>query len=201
MAEQIPHAEQAPFERCAGHLALDFANAMSARQTASPIDLLPSYAELLAFARQCELASPAQLRRLEKRAGLDPAAARAARREAIDLREALYRIFVAVAEERPVEADDLGVFNRALARMRMGRDFEWEWTAGADALDCLLAPIVRAALALLTSSEERHRVRVCAASDCVWLFLDTSKNRSRRWCDMKQCGNRNKVRRFYERQR
>jgi predicted RNA-binding Zn ribbon-like protein len=201
MAEQIPHAEQAPFDRCAGHLALDCANAMSARQTASPIDLLPSYAELLAFARQCELASPAQLRRLEKRAALDPAAARAARREAVDLREALYRMFVAVAEERPVEADDLGVFNRALARMRMGRDFEWEWTAGADALDGLLAPIVRAALALLTSREERHRVRVCAASDCVWLFLDTSKNRSRRWCDMKQCGNRNKVRRFYERQR
>ena len=200
MAEQIPHAEQAPFDRCSGHLALDFANAVSGRHSASPVDLLPSYAELLAFARQCEVAPSAQLRRLEKRAALDPGAARAARREAVDLREALYRMFAAVAEERTVEADDLSVLNRALARMRLGRDFEWEWSAGPDALDSLLAPIVRAALALVTG-DLRHRVRVCAASDCVWLFLDTSKNRSRRWCDMKQCGNRNKVRRFYERQK
>lgn len=200
MAEQIPHSEQAAFDRCSGHLALDFANAVSGRHTASPIDRLPSYAEVLAFARQCELMPPAQLRRLEKRAALDPAGARAARREAVDLREALYRMFAAVAEERPIDAEDLGVFNRALARMRLGRDFEWEWTAGPDALDSLLAPIVRAALALFTG-DLRQRVRVCAASDCVWLFLDTSKNRSRRWCDMKQCGNRNKVRRFYERQK
>ena len=42
-------------------------------------------------------------------------------------------------------------------------------------------------------------VRECGASDCAWLFLDTSKNHHRRWCDMTRCGNRAKVRRFYAR--
>jgi predicted RNA-binding Zn ribbon-like protein len=200
MTEPTSPAEAKPFDRCAGHLALDFANAVSERHTTSPIDLLPSYAELLAFARQCELAPPAQLRRLERRAALDRSSAEAARAVAVQLRDALYRVFACVAEERPVDPGDLAVFNAALGRMRIGRDLDWEWAAGPDALDSLLGPVVRSALDLLRSSE-RERVRICAAEDCVWLFLDTSKNRSRRWCDMKQCGNRDKVRRFYRRQR
>lgn len=200
MAEPVSDAEPKPFDRCAGHLALDFANAVSERHTSAPIELLPTYARLLAFARQCELASPAQLRRLERRAAREPDAAEAARRDAVELREALYRMLAALAEGRTPAAADLVVFNRALGRMRLGRDLEWEWAAGPDALDAVLAPIARSALDLLRSPE-RDRIRLCAAEDCVWLFLDTSRNRSRRWCDMKQCGNRNKVRRFYRRQR
>lgn len=188
------------FDRCAGHLALDFANAVSDRHTSSPIDRIPTYAALLSFARQCELAPPAQLRRLERRAAADRDAAAAVRDQAASLRDALYRLFAAIASERAVDPADLAVFNRALDRMRLGRDLEWEWAAGSDALDAMLGPIVRAALDLLRSPE-RGRIRLCDADDCVWLFLDTSKNRSRRWCDMKQCGNRNKVRRFYQHQR
>jgi predicted RNA-binding Zn ribbon-like protein len=52
---------------------------------------------------------------------------------------------------------------------------------------------------ILTSPEESARVRQCADDECGWFFLDTSRNRTRRWCSMKVCGNRNKVRRFYER--
>ncbi|HWM86591.1 MAG TPA: ABATE domain-containing protein, partial [Kofleriaceae bacterium] len=187
MAEPIsPHASH-QFDRCAGHLALDFANALGSRHTDSPIEYLPTYAALVGFARQCELLPSAQLNRLEKRVALDPAAAEVARREAVELREALYRMFAALAERRAVAPADLDVLNRAVARLRVGRDLEWEWAA-PDALDCLLGPIVRAALELVMSPE-RERIRICAASDCVWVFLDTSKNRSRRWCDMKQCGN------------
>jgi predicted RNA-binding Zn ribbon-like protein len=199
MPEPLSDAPPEPFDRCAGHLALDFANAVSQRHTASPIDRLPSYDRLLAFARQCDLAAPAHLRRLERRAARDPSAAEAARRTAVELREALYRLFAAVAQRRDPAAPDLSVFNRALARIRLGRDLDWEW-ADPDALDSLLAPITRAALDLLRS-DLRERIRICAADDCVWLFLDTSRNRTRRWCDMKQCGNRAKVRRFYRRQR
>ena len=50
-----------------------------------------------------------------------------------------------------------------------------------------------------TEPAERARVRICEAPDCEWLFYDTSKNRSRRWCDMRQCGNRMKARRHYRR--
>lgn len=200
MTEPTFSVEAKSFDRCAGHLALDFANAVSGRHTSAPVDLLPTYAELLAFARQCRLAPPAQLKRLERRAAADRHAAEAARVDAVALREALYKIFAAVADGRAADAADLAVFNATLARMRIGRDLDWEWAAGPEALDAMLGPIARSALDLLRSGE-RERVRMCAADECVWLFLDTSKNRSRRWCDMRQCGNRNKVRRFYERQR
>jgi len=200
VSEPVAPDLPATFDRCAGHLALDFANAVGARHTSAPVDYLPTYARLVAFARQCELLPAAQLRRLERHAALEPAAAAAVLREAAGLREALYRLFAGAALGRAPEAGDLAALNRAVGRMRVGRAFEWEWAPGPDALDAMLAPIVRAALELLMSGE-RDRVRICAADDCVWLFLDTSKNRTRRWCDMKQCGNRNKVRRFYERQR
>jgi predicted RNA-binding Zn ribbon-like protein len=200
MADPISRVDPGPFDRCAGHLALDFADAVSGRHTGQPADLLPTYAELIAFARQCELAPPAQLRRLERRAMRDRAAAEAVRARAVELREALYRMFTALAGRRAIDAADLAIFNRALARMRIGRDLEWEWAAGPDALDSVLGPIVRAALDLLQSSE-RERIRACDARECRWLFLDSSRNRSRRWCDMKVCGNRDKVRRFHERHR
>ena len=58
-------------------------------------------------------------------------------------------------------------------------------------------PVVRAAVDLLTT-DVLERVRVCADDSCAWLFVDTTRNRTRRWCDMKVCGNRNKVRRFRE---
>jgi predicted RNA-binding Zn ribbon-like protein len=187
------------FDRCAGHVALDFANAVGSRHTDAPIDHLPSYRQLLDFARQCELLPAAQLARMARQAAEDPAGAAAALRRAVELREALYRLFAGAARGRSPEAGDLALLNRAVGRMQIGRDFEWQWAAGPDALDAMLGPIVRAALELLMS-KRRERVRVCAADDCVWVFLDTSKNRSRRWCDMKQCGNRNKVRRFHRRQ-
>jgi predicted RNA-binding Zn ribbon-like protein len=187
------------FDRCAGHVALDFANAMGGRHTDAPVDYLPSYRQLLEFARQCELLPAAQLAHLARRAAEDPAGAAAALRRAVELRETLYRLFAATARGRMPDAGDLALLNRAVGRMQIGRDFEWQWAAGPDSLDAMLGPIVRAALDLLMS-KRRERVRVCAADDCVWVFLDTSKNRSRRWCDMKQCGNRNKVRRFHRRQ-
>lgn len=188
------------FDRCAGHVALDFANAVGERHTDAPIDYLPSYGHLLAFAGQCELLSQAQLRRLARRAAGDAAGAAAALRRAVELREALYRLFAGAADGLAPAHDDLAVLNRAVGRLAIDRDYRWQWAAGPDALDAMLGPIVRAALELLMS-ERRELVRVCAADDCIWVFLDTSKNRSRRWCDMKQCGNRVKVRRFYRRPR
>jgi len=66
-----------------------------------------------------------------------------------------------------------------------------------EGLDAMLVPIVRAAVDLLTS-DAMSRVGRCADETCAWLFLDTTRSGTRRWCDMKSCGNRNKVRRFRE---
>src|SRR3989442_8269959 len=65
----------------------------------------------------------------------------------------------------------------------------------------LIWPIARSAADLLTSDEQRQLVRECGAPDCLWLFLDTTKNRSRQWCSMQSCGNREKARRHYQRLR
>jgi predicted RNA-binding Zn ribbon-like protein len=102
-------------------------------------------------------------------------------------------------------AADLAAFNaelaRSLARSRIvltAEGFAWDWTDGGDALDQMLWPVVRDASDLLTS-EELDRVGQCADDRCGWLFLDSSRNRSRRWCSMEDCGNRAKARRHYQR--
>jgi predicted RNA-binding Zn ribbon-like protein len=73
---------------------------------------------------------------------------------------------------------------------------EWRFEPMTSSLSAMLRPIARAAADLLTSSD-LALVRTCASPTCQWFFLDTSKNHHRRWCSMKQCGNRAKVRRFY----
>jgi predicted RNA-binding Zn ribbon-like protein len=64
----------------------------------------------------------------------------------------------------------------------------------------MLWPIVGSAAELL-ASDNLPLVRACSSKTCQWFFLDTSKNHRRRWCSMKLCGNRAKVRKFYARQR
>ena len=120
------------------------------------------------------------------------------------MREAIFEVFAARARGAPPPAGALRTLNKelptALARLRLvagGGGYRTEWE-DKDALDRMLWPVVRSVAELLTS-DDLDRVRECAADNCAWLFLDRSKNRSRRWCDMAVCGNRAKVRRFRER--
>src|SRR6266498_2266978 len=171
------------FDRTGDHLALDFANTVSSRHTDQPIERLPDYHALVSFARQTRIVSAAQAARLDAWAEAEPDTAARVRDDAILLREALHRLFNAVAESRPPAAADLEALNERIVRLRLGPDLGWHWDDPA-APDALLAPVVRAAVELATSAE-RERVRICGADDCLWIFLDTSKNRTRRWCDMK----------------
>lgn len=81
------------------------------------------------------------------------------------------------------------------------REVRYRWAFEGRNLDAPLWPISRSAADLLTSDSDLHKVRQCGGSDCNWLFLDTSKNRTRQWCSMQSCGNREKARRHYQRQR
>jgi predicted RNA-binding Zn ribbon-like protein len=76
----------------------------------------------------------------------------------------------------------------------VGSGFTWDWTDG-NTLDAPLWAVARDAGNLLTS-ESLQRLRECDGDVCGWLFLDLTKNGSRRWCDMRGCGNRAKVRRY-----
>jgi predicted RNA-binding Zn ribbon-like protein len=189
------------FDLSGDHPALDFANTLSERPSDAPIDRLPDYPALLAFAGQAGLLPAATVRSLARRAAASPEQAAAAVADARLLREAIYRIFAAVAGDQAPATADLEIFNRHLARLEVRSDLELGWCCSAGELDRPLGPIVVAALDLLTGAERRRNVRLCESDRCRWLFYDRSKNHSRRWCDMKQCGNRMKARRFYQKHR
>ena len=191
-------SERWKFDLCGGHVALDLANTVGWRHTDRPIDHLQTYDELVEFGGQTRLYSRARQIQLRAWAARTPAAARRVFRRAIALREALYRMFASQARRTAPTVEDLAIFNRELSRMHLDPRYTWRWHAGDDAADAILGTIARAAADLLTSPR-RGNVRLCAADDCIWVFLDSSKNGSRRWCDMNQCGNRAKARRFYDR--
>ena len=197
------------FDLTGGHLALDLANTISRREDpARCAEHLSSYQDLLSFAAQDTILSPSERKALTSLAVGNPMTAERVFRKAIALREAIYRVFTAVALKKPVPEEDVQRLTQgaleAVGHRRLGRvpgGYRWEWNAeGKNSLERVLWPIATAAVDLLTS-DELKRVRWCEAPDCQWLFLDHSRNRSRRWCDMTSCGNRAKARRHYERER
>ncbi len=199
-----PHPD---FQLVAGHPALDFVNTVDWRwDPRRRKDLLDGFADLVGWARQVEIVTAAEARALTAAATRDPRSASRALQRSRRLREALGRIFEAAGKDARPAPRDLRLLNAflgaALRRRRLelrGSRYEWSWE-GSDItpLDAFLAPIVLAAAELLTSPQ-RLKIRACAAEDCGWLFLDTSRSGRRRWCTMESCGNRAKARRFHAR--
>jgi predicted RNA-binding Zn ribbon-like protein len=195
------------FQIIAGALCLDLINTLDSRAVPeNQKELVPSYAELIDWAVQSGALPAVQGKVLVQAAGTHPREAADVYARAIELRECLYRIFTAVVENQKVQADDLCVFNvylgDALRHTELHtaqKGFRLGWAQDSLQLDSVLWPIVRSASELLTS-DDLKRVRECGAGTCRWLFVDHSKNHSRRWCDMKVCGNRIKARKFYRRQ-
>jgi predicted RNA-binding Zn ribbon-like protein len=190
------------FELTGGCLCLNLANTVDERRTSSPRELLASYTDLLDWGRQSGALPARDADRLAARARSRRAEAARALLRARSVREAIFAVFSAVAHRTRPSNGSLADLNRALARVLPKRQLvycangsEWAWRANA-ALE--LARVVWPALAsaadLLTSADV-SRVRECAGVGCGWLFLDRSKSRTRRWCDMTVCGNRAKVRR------
>lgn len=189
-----------------GPACLEFANTSRWHASDQPQETLHAYADVVAWAQQSNLLTSSRAKALLRAAEDNPAKAARVLKRAIDLREALYRIFVAVIEKRTPSEADLSEVNAVLSTLSHGarvdriRDgFAWDWNVDEDQLDSILWPIALSAAELLTS-DDLERVGQCADDrGCGWLFLDTSKNRSRRWCDINDCGNRAKQRRHYQR--
>ncbi len=203
-----PGATEPRFEFSGGALCLDFVNTLNGRKLALLRDDLRSYSDLISWARQAGVLHPSDVRELESASQHFSSRANSALNKARDLRETIYRIFSAIAAEKRPADDDLKSINdvlvEALRHSRIvrrdgGYSRSWSEPRGAD-LESPLWPVAHSAAELLTSPDI-HRVRECASETCAWLFLDKSKNRTRRWCDMKVCGNREKARRHYERAR
>jgi predicted RNA-binding Zn ribbon-like protein len=190
-----------------GSLALDFVNTTSRRESEAPKERLHAYGDLITWCARKELFGRTEAERLRAAAAQQPEAAAAVHARAVALREALYRIFSAVAAGREAAPTDMELLNGILRegigrrQLRPGTNsYCWAWVEAPDGLDWMLWPIAYSAAELLTSTQI-ERVKECDAEDCDWLFLDVSRNRSRRWCDMKDCGNRAKARRHYHKRR
>lgn len=173
------------FKFLGGHPALDFINTVGGRTHTGATrytvdrDRLETPRDLDEWIAEAKLAK-----------------ARVSLERAIELREALYRVFKAVIESRRPETRDVALLNAALPAQKL----TFNGGAASFTADDALGAIARSAAELLTSPEIA-RVRACGGESCGWLFLDTSRNRSRQWCDMADCGNVAKVRRFRDRQR
>jgi predicted RNA-binding Zn ribbon-like protein len=190
-------------------LCLDFTNTVNWHASEHPVEELPAYSDLLAWAQKVGLVSEPEAQRLARLAARHSAEARAVLERAHALREAVYRLLSATAHAQPADPADLDLINTelpiSLVHSRLApaaEGYALHWPAQADALDRLLWPVAYSAADLLTHPELLARVGECSDDrGCGYLFLDMTKNRSRRWCDMKDCGNRAKARRHYERQR
>ena len=195
------------FDLTGGQLALDLANTVSRRDDPDRrTDHLTSYADLLSFARQTHTISAKESQQLKAYAAQHVSETKRVLATVVALREAVFRTFAAIAQAKKPEADDLQLISdrgrealghRELVPLNGG--YEWHWRLDVkNPLERVLWPMAQTATDLLTSPELKI-VRFCEAPDCEWLFLDHSRNRSRRWCDMKICGNRQKARRHYRR--
>jgi predicted RNA-binding Zn ribbon-like protein len=207
-----PRETEYRYELSGGRACLDFVNTVSGDRAGRPTERMASYADLLAWSRQAGTIDDGHAKRLLAEARRRPDAAEAAHREAIALREALYRTFTALAGGEEAPADDLARVSdhlaRALAHRRIVRGgpacCALAWSDPPDALDAPLWRVAASAAELLTSGPDLARVRVCGMHDtheCSWVFMDNTRARTRRWCSMKDCGNKAKARRHYERVR
>ena len=191
-----------PADLVGGVLCVDFANGLSCFKAN---DYGDRYPYLLRWSLESGAISHTEETALKQEAEQTPARARAVTERGIKLAEALGDILTASAEGRAPAPADLSRLNREVAtamsraRLKAGRaGFRWGWEGRSIALDRILWPVARSAADLLVS-EELARIKVCASDTCQWLFLDSTKNHRRRWCDMGVCGNREKVRRYRSR--
>jgi predicted RNA-binding Zn ribbon-like protein len=198
--KQAEKPKSPTFQFVGGALCLDFCNSVGGSREGIPREKLNSIADYIAWAVQAGLVDGVEAERLHRAAEGD---GREVLGRAIQLREALYRIFRAAGKRKSPEESDLKILNSeleaSLGRLRVGKErkgFKWHWNDDALRLENPLGPIARSAADLLTHEHALEQVGQCHGDNCGWLFVDLSKNQSRRWCDMRDCGNRAKVRKF-----
>jgi predicted RNA-binding Zn ribbon-like protein len=187
----------------AGVLCLDFANTLYGH-TEAIHEYLFDYRDLVLWSRHVGILSPAEADDLLSKWEQAPAESEAIFRQAIDLRETIYRVFAGLAHQKSPREEDLAWLHQAWLEsqahsrfVRSENGFRLDWENG-NAIGSMLWRITASATDLLASDELKY-VKQCGR--CDWLFVDHSRNRKRRWCSMSACGNRVKMARRYERAR
>jgi predicted RNA-binding Zn ribbon-like protein len=199
-------SETNPYMMVGERLCMDFINTVSWRESAEKRrNWFTSYAKLIDWSVHAEVLTAQQAQDLLVEAGENPSQAEEVLKQAIEMREVMYRIFKSISKKTSPDEQDLACFNeyvshfyRSLQVIHEKDQYMLEFRQPEKNLDTMLPPILQSAVNLLVTKTELERVKQCEGDPCGWLFFDTSRNRSRRWCSMADCGNRAKVRRFYQ---
>jgi predicted RNA-binding Zn ribbon-like protein len=216
---KVFNSSAAEMKLIGGRLCLDFVNTVdgrkndSARRKSQSVnslvlgDKLGDYSDLVAWSQHSGIVTATDGGRLIQESKRKAAEARAVFGRAIELREALHRIFKATVTGRMPQSVDLETVNDELLKARnherlisTEKGFKWEWIGREASLDRMLWSIAHSGAEFLIKGD-LSRLHECGGKECGWLFEDTSRNRSRQWCHMQDCGNLAKVRRFRTRLR
>lgn len=190
-----------------GAVCLDFCNSGQAMRDSRRIEWIPGFSDLVDWLDAAGAVPHVQAMRLRRAAQETPGVAAAAWKRAIVLRETLFRVFDAAARCEAAARADLDhvattyAATLTYARLEWSDDgYAWRFDPETTSLPAVLRPIVGSAVDLMTS-EKLSRLRRCGSATCYWLFLDETRNCSRRWCEMASCGNLAKVRRHRDKGR
>lgn len=197
----------APFQFIAGALCLDFINTVGSHASGMPTEKLNEFADLVRWANEAGLISQRETHPLLVFANTSPLRASRVLERARALRETLFRIFNALERREPPNQRHLTALNKTLQsfpiRLEVHQkivDFRCTRKMARRADDWFLARVAWSAADLLTS-DQVHQTRQCANATCGWFFVDATKNHSRRWCMMSDCGSLAKAKRYYQRKK
>jgi len=178
---------------------VNFVNTVDPREGEDPVDYTPTYSALALWAMRARVVTRMEGERLIRTAHASKRQAQAAFGRAITLREPLYRVFSALAAHRRPADSELYIiqhaFHEAIEHAQLyqhGQQFHWQVRHDLELISSRIALDV---VDLLESGLANRLKRCPGSGDCGWIFMDTSKNGTRRWCSMAGCGNRVKARR------
>ena len=184
-----------------GVLALDFCNTASGRGSQGHQDHLGSAEDLIAWAGHAAILDAEREAQLQALCRADASFARRLLARGLRLRDAIFRLDSALTRrDAPDQADidEIGsIYSACLAKGTLttgSGGFGWTWRVETAPEETILGPIAASAMAVLTAADH-GRLKQCAGHHCGWLFLDTTKSNTRRWCEMEVCGNRAKQKR------
>jgi predicted RNA-binding Zn ribbon-like protein len=188
------------FGHIAGDRMLDLVNTVAWRLGGPErVEALKAFPDVIEWCVESDLLSTDEAAALLDLAGRDGAGAEREREQVIEARERTYRVLL---HDDPEAAAGLaGMYRAAIAAADLVRTGgRWQWQDRDIDLRLPRNRIVRG-LVTLTQRDDLDRLHQCEDAKCGWVYLDTSPRRNRRWCNTKDCGDRNRARAYYARQK
>ena len=186
-----------------GEICLDFANTLSGRGSTKLVERLLNFEDLVSWSLAVGNIDKVVANQFLQSAAYTNKEVNEVQARGLELREAIFEILFSTRNTGKGNYSKLEIVNEVLSDTCILRRLKeengqlmWDWQSDPSNLIALLGPVALSAAELFTG-KELDRVKICHGNNCAWLFVDRTRNGSRKWCDMAVCGNRVKARRFY----